>query len=387
MKRKIFLFVIAALSLSSVGAQEPAEGFTFKMKHQVKTTPVKDQNRSGTCWAFAATSFIETEMLRMGMGEFDVSEMFFVRHAYENKAKQFVRFQGTSNFGQGGQAHDVFDVVRAHGMVTEAEYPGLCYGSDGHVHGELAGMLRAVLNVVVKNPDRKLSTAWFTAYNGVLDAYLGPKPDAAASPLAKLNFNADDYVEITSFSNYPFYQPVMLQIPDNWAHRLYYNVPLDDLMAIMENALANGFSVCWDGDVSEKGFAWNKGVAVLPQTQLEAMSGSDRARWTGLSEDERNEKLLSANEPVPEVVVTQENRQAAFDNFQTTDDHLMHLTGIANDQNGTPYFFTKNSWSPNSGKYEGYLYMSDAFVRMKTVAIFVHKKAIPSAILKKLGIK
>lgn len=387
MRHKLLLAMAIVLASITVMAQEPETGFNFKMKNEVKTTSVKDQASSGTCWAFATTSFIETELLRQNKGEFDISEMFFVRSAYESKGMKYVRFQGANNFGQGGQAHDVFDALRAQGMVTETEYPGLNYGTDAHAHSEMEKILQAMLDVVIKNPNRKLSTAWFAAYNGVLDAYLGAKPDARQSPLAKVALNADDYVEITSFSNYPFYQQVMLEIPDNWAHRLYYNVPLDDLMQITKEAITNGYSVCWDGDVSEKSFAWRKGVAVLPQSKLEGMSGSDKERWTGLSEKERKEKLFSFDEPVPEIVVNQENRQANFDNYTTTDDHLMHLTGIATDQNGTEYYLTKNSWSSESGMYKGYLYMSDSFVRMKTVAILVHKSAIPKQIAKKMGLK
>lgn len=382
------LFTVAfLLSVAVCGqSQEAKPSFKFNMQKEIKTTPVKDQQSSGTCWAYAATSFIETELLRQTNVEYDISEMFFVRNAYANKAMKYVRFHGANNFGQGGQAHDVFDVLRTSGMVAESEYKGLNYGSDSHAHSEMEKILQAMLDVVVKNPNRKLSTAWFNAYNGILDAYLGEMPDSKKSSLVDVKFNLDDYVEITSFQSYPFYEAVALEIPDNWAHRLYYNIPLDDFMRVMKESINSGYSVCWDGDVSEKTFAWRKGVAVLPQGNVEQMSGSDKERWTGLSDNERIEKLFACEEPVPEITVNDENRQQNFDNYTSTDDHLMHLTGIATDQNGTEYFYTKNSWG-DSGKHNGYLYMSTSFVRMKTIAIMVHKSAIPKDIAKKMGLK
>ncbi|QKG81186.1 aminopeptidase [Tenuifilum thalassicum] len=371
--------LIAAMAFAQV------EGFKFNSKVDITTSPVKDQNRTGTCWSFATTSFIETELIRMGNPVYDISEMYFVRYAYEQKAKDYVRFHGTNNFGQGGQAHDVMNVIREHGMVTEAEYPGLNYGEESHVHGEMVEALKGFLDAVVKNPNRKLTTAWFNAFKGILDAYLGVAPDPSKSELASVKFNPDDYVELTSFSHLPFYQNVMLEIPDNWSHDFYYNLPLDELMEVISYALNNGYSVCWDGDVSEKSFSYKNGVALLPVTKTNEIAGSDKAQWVGLTDKDLKDMLKSFNSPVPEVSVNQENRQQNFDNLTTTDDHLMHLTGIATDQNGTTYFKTKNSWGAD-GVYNGYLYMSESYVRMKTIAIMVHRDAIPKNIAKKLGI-
>lgn len=381
---KIALLLVVLFVYGLAVAQD--KGFQFKTIKEVTTSPVKNQQRTGTCWSFATTSFIETELLRMGKPLFDISEMYFARQAYTSKGINYVRYQGNNNFGQGGQAHDVFDIIKSHGMLTEQEYPGLNYGSDSHAHSELAAVLKAFLDATVENPNRKLTTAWLPAYNSILDSYLGKPMDTKGSALANVEFNPNDYVEITSYNHHPFYSQFILEIPDNWAHRPYYNIPLEDLIKVMKNALMNGYSVCWDGDVSEKSFAWSKGVAVLPEDRVEEMSGSDKEKWTGLSEKDRKAQLFSFTEPVPEVRVDQANRQANFDNLTSTDDHLMHLTGIATDQNGTTYFYTKNSWGED-GVYKGFLYMSEPFVRMKTIAIMVHKSAIPDDIAKKMGLK
>jgi len=382
MIRKIIPLFLLAFTQTVVSQ---TDNFQFTVKVEIPSSPVKDQQRTGTCWSFATTSFVETELIRMQQPIFDISEMYFVRYAYEAKAENYVRFQGTNNFGQGGQAHDVMNVIRKYGMVTEKEYPGLNYGSEVHAHAELEAGLKAFLDAVVKNPNKKLTTSWLPAYRGILDAYLGTVPDKANSPLSKVPFNPDDYIEITSFNHHPFYKRVSLEIPDNWSHDQYYNIPLDEMMEVIVYALNNGYSVCWDGDVSEKSFAYRKGVALLPVTKFEEMSGSDKERWAGITEKDFTSRMANFDAPVPEINVTQENRQANFDNLTTTDDHLMHITGWAINQNGKTYFLTKNSWG-TEGVYNGYLYMSEPYVRMKTIAVMVHKNAIPAEIKKKLAL-
>jgi len=377
-------FLIAALTFAQVVAGQ-TDSFQFTVMDEIPSSPVKDQQHTGTCWSFATTSFVETELIRLGQPVFDISEMYFVRSAYEEKAQNYVRFHGANNFGQGGQAHDVMDAIRKYGMVTEDEYPGLNYGSDVHAHAELEAVLKAFLEAVISNPNKRLTTAWLPAFRGILDAYLGVVPDRNKSSLSAIKFNPNDYIELTSFNHHPFYQKILLEIPDNWSHDLYYNLPLDELMQVVKHALSNGYSVCWDGDVSEKSFAYRKGVALLPVTRIEEISGSDKERWIGIAEKDFAKRMANFESPVPEVAVNQENRQLNFDNLTSTDDHLMHLTGMATDQNGTLYFLTKNSWG-TEGIYNGYLYMSESYVRMKTIAVMVHRDAIPVGIREKLGL-
>ncbi len=377
-------FLIAALTFAQVVAGQ-IDSFQFTVMDEIPSSPVKDQQHTGTCWSFATTSFVETELIRLGQPVFDISEMYFVRCAYEEKAQSYVRFHGANNFGQGGQAHDVMNAIRKYGMVTEDEYPGLNYGSVVHAHAELEAVLKAFLEAVISNPNKRLTTAWLPAFRGILDAYLGVLPDRNKSSLSAIKFNPNDYIELTSFNHHPFYQKILLEIPDNWSHDLYYNLPLDELMQVVKHALSNGYSVCWDGDVSEKSFAYRKGVALLPVTRIEEISGSDKERWIGIAEKDFAKRMANFESPVPEVAVNQENRQLNFDNLTSTDDHLMHLTGMATDQNGTLYFLTKNSWG-TEGIYNGYLYMSESYVRMKTIAVMVHRDAIPVGVREKLGL-
>lgn len=387
--------IMVMLFTGVVLGQKPQEKYQFKMVKQLKTTPVKDQQSTGTCWSFATTSYLETELLRLGKPEYDFSEMFFVRYAYADKAKLFVRYQGTNNFGQGGQAHDVLNVIRSHGITTEEAYNGLNYGTTYHIHGEMELVLKSMLDAVIKNPNGSITTAWYPAVESVLDAYLGKSPKdilingKILSPekfFESTGLNLDDYVEITSFNHHPYHQKIILEIPDNWSHSLYYNLPLDEMMTVIESAIMNGYSICWDGDVSEKGFAHRKGVAILPAEKLTDISSSEMAKWTDLSDTLLKSQMYNFYGPVPEMMVNQENRQENFDNLSSTDDHLMHLTGIATDQNGIKYFYTKNSWGTTNHIYNGYLYMSEPYVRMKTIAIMVHKDAIPLEIKKKMGL-
>jgi bleomycin hydrolase len=393
---RLSLFGLILLMFTvNIYPQDSGNGYAFTMLKQIKTTPVKNQQSTGTCWSFATTSFIETELIRLGQPEFDLSEMYFARCAYSEKANLYVRYQGTNNFGEGGQAHDVLNMMRIYGMATDELYPGKNYGSNDHVHGELESVLKAFLDAIVKNPNKKLTTAWAPAYESILDAYLGKVPTELTingkiftpkSFLESTGLKLDDYVEITSFSHHPFYQSFILEIPDNWHRDMYNNVPLNDLSAIIDNALMNGYSVCWDGDVSEKGFAYKKGVAILPASKVVDLKNTDMSRWTEVSEKDRIAQMFTFNGPVPEINVTQENRQLNFDNQTTTDDHLMHLVGIAKDQNGTKYYYTKNSWGTENHIYNGFFYMSESFVKMKTIAILVHRDAIPVEIATKMGI-
>lgn len=394
------LTTVGLMSLSTsvcLKAQDTAnEGFKFDTLYIVKTTPVKNQANSGTCWSFATTSFVETELMRIGKPETDLSEMFFVRHIYSDKGIHYVRMHGTSNYSPGGQAHHVINTIKNYGFITEEAYNGLNYGEKQHIHSELDEASKAFLDAVVKNPNRKLTTSWKNAFEDILDAYLGQIPDkfnwlgknlSPKEAADESGFNADDYIELTSYSVYPFYQPYALEVPDNYDMKPYYNIPVDDLINIALNALKNGYSVCWDGDVSDKGFSHNKGVAIIPDAETTDLTGSEKAKWEKLTEKEKIKSAYSFEKPVPEKHIGQAERDIAFDNQKTTDDHLMHLTGIVTDQKGTKYFITKNSWGTESNEFGGYLNMSETYFRLNTIAIMVHKSAIPGHIAKKLGIR
>jgi len=355
----------------------------------VKTTDVRNQQSTGTCWAFATTSFIETEILRETGSMVDISEMYIVRHAYSQKAKRYFRLHGKGNFSEGGQAHDVMNVVRDFGFVPEDEYKGNNYGSKYHIHKEMVKSAKAVLDEVVKNPNKKITPVWEASVNGIFDVYMGEavrefqlegKTITPQQYAKNLSINADDYVEITSYTHRPFYKMMNLDIPDNWSSDLYYNVPLEELMLIIDNALKTNYSVCWDGDVSEKGFTYRSGCAVLPNVENVDMVNSEISKWSKGSKKKTKEVVKT------EMKVDQALRQSTYDDWTTTDDHLMHLTGIVKDKEGKIYYKTKNSWAASSNSYGGYLYMSESYVQLKTVAIMVHKNAIPAAIAAKLGL-
>ncbi|HNQ59983.1 MAG TPA: C1 family peptidase [Bacteroidales bacterium] len=395
-KSIIWLLSIALLMPFFVKAQDTKtdSSYQFTLVKQLPYTPVKNQFRSGTCWSFSAISFIESELLRKGKGEYDLSEMFCVRDAYEKKAEKYLRMGGTTNFSGGGEFHDVIHTLRDRGLMPEEAYPGLDYGEKNHVHGELDAVAKAYMDALIKNPNKKISTAWMNGFKGIMDAYLGHVPEnfvykdklyTSRSFAESLGLHSEDYVCLTSFTHHPFYKTFILEVPDNWAWGEIYNVPLDELMEIIDYALDKGYTVGWASDVSEKGFAYNKGVAVIPETDVTELSGAEKARWEKLTEKERNSQMYNLDRVVPEKKVTQEMRQKEFDNLQTTDDHGMHIVGYGNDQFGHKYYYVKNSWGGDN-KFNGFFYASVPFVRLKTIDILVHKEAIPTAIKKKLGI-
>ena len=398
MNKHIIAVAILLISMSfSVSGQDTVkeEGYLFTVIKENAASPVKDQHKSGTCWSFAATSFIESELLRAGNDTLDLSEMFFVHHAYTDKANRFVRLHGSANFGPGGQAHDVLNIVKKYGFATETTYPGLIRGEEKHKHSELDKTLKAYLDAVIDNKEGKLSQVWPDAFEAILSAYLTPLPthltlggkEVTPIEFAKNSgFDPDDYIELTSYSHHPFYSKFELEIPDNWSHDLYYNVPADELIEVMNYAIEKGFTVCWDGDVSDKGFSHSNGVAVIPEKELSGMDGTERSRWEKLTDREKNAELYSFKSPGTEKKISAAMRQEAFDSYQATDDHLMHITGLVKDQNGTLYYKTKNSWAGDSNKSGGYLNMSEAYVKLNTTAILIHRNALPAGIKKKLGI-
>jgi aminopeptidase C len=402
MKIRLFLVALMAAAIIPLNAQKKnatpqqakaGEGYKFTTIVDLKATPVKNQSATGTCWCFATTSFIESELLRMGKGEYDLSEMFIVRQNYIDRLKDNYLRQGKGNLGPGSLSHDWMRVFTEYGIVPDEIYPGLNYGSPTHNHSELQEFINAVAAVPVKRKNE--SEQYHEIVNAVLDTYLGEYPESFTykgvtytpkSFAATLNINPDDYVQITSFTHFPFYTQGILEVPDNWSMARFYNVPIDELIEIMDYSFNNGYTVNWDGDVSESGFSHTNGYAILPSITTGGRPPmTDRAR---LERTPGQQPAVSAlpSIPGPEVNVTQELRQTGYENFTTTDDHLMHLTGIVKDQNGTKYYKTKNSWGTDRNAFGGYLNMSESYVRSKTLFIMVHKNAIPPAIRTKLGI-
>ncbi|HHV40980.1 MAG TPA: aminopeptidase [Bacteroidales bacterium] len=397
--KKVFLSIIT-LSLLSFGLQaqendkKANEGFQFTVVKENPITSVKNQSNTGTCWCFASLGFMESELLRMGKGEYDLSEMFIVSGTYKEKAERYIRLDGFLNFAQGGAFDDYLHIIRKYGIVPDEVMPGLNYGEDMHMHGELAAVLKGMVDGVKRNPNRKLSTAWKRALQGAIDAYLGEMPETFTyegkeytpkSFASSLGFNPDDYVNITSFTHHPFYTQFAIEVADNWLWGQYWNLPMEEMMEVIDNAIMNGYTVLWASDVSEMGFG-RTGIAMYPTTEPSEMVGSDQARWLQMSAMERSNAFRNLTGPVAEIKeVTQEMRQEAYDNKQTTDDHGMQIYGIAKDQNGTKYYMVKNSWG-EAGNYKGLWYVSEKFVQYKTMDIQVHKNAIPKAIRKKINL-
>ncbi len=399
MNKKFTLALCACLLGSFAWAQEEdtsKKGYHFTTTKEIPHTSVKNQNRSGTCWSFATLSFIESEMLRAGKPEVDLSEMFVVRHVYNEKAHKYVRLHGHLNFSAGAGSRDVPYIIEKYGIVPESVYNGLNYGEENHVHGEMDKMLLAQVESVIENSNKKLSPAWKKSVEGTLDAYLGELPEEfeyegkkyTPQSFAKdyVGLDMSNYVEITSFTHYPFYKPFVLAIPDNWLWGESYNVPLEDMMTIINNAIDNDYTIAWGSDISEKGFASAKqGVAVVPDADIAEMSDAEIAKWETMSSKEKQAQLYKLDKPGKEKKITPEMRQEAYDNYQTTDDHGMEIVGKAQDQNGTPYYIVKNSWGEYN-KYKGYFYASVPFVEYKTMSIVVNKNAIPKQIRKKLDL-
>lgn len=370
-------------------------GFTFTDVTVVKATPVKDQNKSGTCWAFSGLGALEDNVLRKGGPELDLSEMFIVRNAYIDKAKKYMRMNGKINFAQGGSFADVLNTTKAYGAMPEEAYTGLNYGEEKHSHYEMADALEAYLNAVMARGQKnsKLTTAWLPGFIGILDAYLGKVPESFTyngktytpqSFSAEMGLEPENYMLFTSYTHHPFYEEFALEIPDNWAWSKCMNLPYKDLEEITDNALKNGFSVMWAADVSEGGFKWTKGYAVLPDDKnTKDMTDTELSRWVKLSDKDREASKFDIKGPVKEKEVSQETRQQTFDNYQTTDDHGMVIVGIAKDQKGNKYYKVKNSWDTNQ-LYDGYFYVSMPYFLEKTLNIGVQKDAVPQSVMNKI---
>lgn len=398
--KNIFLAGVLLISMG-VSAEDKSDtdkpsGFQFTAVKEIPCTTVKDQYRSGTCWSFSGLGFLEAELLRLGKPAVDLSEMFVVYHAYSDKAVKYVRLHGSLNFGAGGAFHDVTNVIKQYGIVPEEVYAGLNYGEEKHVHGEVDRVLLDNVKAVAENSNKKLSTAWYEVLNGTLNTYFGKLPETfnyqgkeytpQSFAQGYIGLNMDDYVEVSSYTHHPFYSQFIIEVPDNWSWDPVYNVPLNELTEIIDNSINTGYTVAWAADVSEKGFSTSlKGVAVVPEVDKANMSNAEITKWEKQSEKEKNEELYKLSQPGKEKVITQEMRQADFDNYMTTDDHGMLIMGTAKDQEGNTYYKVKNSWGAYNS-YDGYFYASKPYVQFKTMSVMVHKDAIPKHIRKKLNL-
>lgn len=364
--------------------EEEKQVYFFKTITEVKRTPVRNQYRTGTCWCFSTISFLESEILRKGKEEIDLSEMYVVRHTYPYKAYNYIRMHGKANHSQGGQSHDVIDRIRRYGIVPEDVYPGMNIEEKRHNHGEMSSILNALLQAVLKRRGKRVTPRWLEAYEAVLDIYLGKPPETftykgqtySPGQFAKdyLELDPDDYIELTSYNHHPYYKQCRIELPDNWTYNdEYYNVPIDDLERIVDHSLKKGYSLVWDGDVSEKEFSSRKkGYGIVPEKD-----------WEDKTEAEREAEITA---PVKEKPITQEMRQKTFENLTTTDDHLMHIVGIAADQTGAKFYLTKNSGGTVDRKNKGYVYLSRSYFRLKTTVIMINKHSLPVDIKTKLGL-
>ena len=374
-----YFFIAAAVTLGfNITAQTLTNkkdgNYKFTVVKNLEATEVQNQAQSGTCWTFSSLSFFESELLRMGKPKVNLSEMFIVRNSYPDKADKYVRMHGLINFGPGGAFHDVAYVIKNYGIVPQAAYNGFVNGEKEINHNELDAMLKAEVDVVVKA--NKITRGWAKTVNATLDAYLGKAPETfdymgkQYTPKS-LGLDMNNYVELTSFTHHPFYTKFAIEVQDNWSWDEVYNVPLNELTDVIDNAIMNGYSVAWGADVSEKGFSFKNGVAIVPDLD-----------WIDVKKEKIDSIILN---PGKQKEITQAMRQEAFDNYETQDDHGMHIIGIVKDQNGTKYYIVKNSWGIKNNDCDGYFYVSEAFVKYKTTDIMLHKDAVKKDIAKKLG--
>ncbi|MBO9583109.1 MAG: aminopeptidase [Flavobacterium sp.] len=368
-------------SLKLNASDKSKENFKFTEVINLGTTSVKSQGSSGTCWSYSTNSFLESEMIRLGKQPVELSQIYSARNVYVEKGVNYVRMHGAITLGDGGALHDVINMYKKYGTVPREVYTGLNYGTDKNKFAEMGALIEGVLTAVVKNPNGELTPNWQKAYAAVIDSYLGKVPDNftykgknyTPQSFAKevVGINPDDYVEMSSFTNAPYYQKTTMMVPDNWSLDQVYNVKLNDMTDVIDNALKKGYTVAWATDVSEKSFSWKNGVAYVASKKFDDMTAEEKADMF--------------NGPKAEPEITPEMRQAAFDNYTTTDDHGMHIIGLAKDQTGKEYYIVKNSWG-ETNDYKGFLFVTKNFVKYKTTALLVNKGGIPAEIAKKLGV-
>lgn len=377
--RRILLLLLAAIIFIPFSALSQ-DKYKFTIEKELKTTSVKNQGYTGTCWSFATCSLLESELLRLGKDETDLSEMYIVRCTYIEKAKLYIRLHGLYNFGEGGEAHDVINMMKIYGIVPQEIYEGKKDNEKMYDHSQLEPELKAYLDKLLKENSSNFPSDWQKGYEKILDKYLGKVPETFEYKEKKytpmtfmtdyLGIVPDDYIEFTSFNHHSFNTEFFLEIPDNWSFDWYRNVTLDEIIEIIDSSLAKGYTVGWGGDVSEEEFSSSEGIAIVPEKSWEHKSDAEKER--------------TCEVPEKEMKVTQELHQKGFDNFTTTDDHFMHITGIAKDQSGNKYYITKNSWGKKGDK-DGYVYLSEQFVRMKIISIMVNKNVVPTEIRNSFG--
>ncbi|MBN1599398.1 MAG: aminopeptidase [Bacteroidales bacterium] len=371
---------------------EEAFSENFKIIKSIPATSVKDQYMTGTCWSFSGLSFIESELIRLGRGEFDLSEMYVVHHTYERKAKRYVRMHGNINFAPGGEFNDVTDIILEYGIVPDEVYNGLLVDDEKHIHSEMDLVLEEYVKAIITNPNKNLSGVWEDGFRKVLESYLGEIPEKFEYNGEKytpetfagyLGINASDYIMLSSFTHEPFYESFILEVPDNWSWGEVYNVPLEEFTMIVDSAIRNGYSVAWSSDVSEDGFCFDKGMAIAPEIVYASCASRQKEKWDEKTKKEKEEILFNSKKPVKEIYVDQELRQKAFEDYSTTDDHGMHIVGLAYDKKGNSYYYVKNSWG-NDNPFNGYMFVSQPYFQYKTIAVMVHKDAIPKYIFEKI---
>ena len=389
------LFVLAVFALGFAAAASAQEGYKFTDQKVVKTVPITNQYKSGTCWCYSTLSYLEEEIMAVGGEQMTLSQMWVVRHAYFDKAIKYVRLHGNLNFAVGGAAHDVTEMIAKYGIVPREVYTGQNYGTELPEFNEIDNVLKAYVDAIIKNGNGKLTPVWQDGLNAILDTYFGERPETFTykgkeytpkSFAESLPIKMEDYIEISSYTHHPFYSTFILEVPDNWMWHSMYNLPVGEMMQVLDAALEAGRPVAWGTDVSEKGFSRTKAIGVIPEEVEKNSIGSDAERWGKLTDAEKQAMINNLEGPMKEKTITQEMRQEAYDNYLTTDDHGMVIVGTATDQEGNPFYKVQNSWG-ESGPYKGFYYFSRPFVEYKTMDIMVNKNIVPKEILKKLGLK
>lgn len=384
------IFSITNISIAQITNKE-GSAYKFEKVHAVDKTTIKDQCRTGTCWSYSTLSMLESELIRNGKGDIDLSEMFIARMAYIDKAITYVRMNGKHQFDQGGEGHDIPYIIAKYGIVPESVYSGLVNGQTRHNHSELMSVLKPVVDAIAAKKPGTIGTEWIDAINGILDAYLGQVPESfeykgksyTPQSFAKsLELDMKDYVVLTSFTHHPYYTSFALEIPDNWSMQTAINVPLDELTSTVNHSLKKGISVAWATDVSEKGFAYRDGLAIWVADSLITKKGKDDKHFNNAGAEKHGSVFYN---PTKEIEVTVEERQAQFNSQRTTDDHGMHIVGLYKEANGTPFYHVKNSWG-DSNEMGGYLFASENYFKMKTISIMLHKDGLPKELKKKLDL-